>query len=106
MKQIDPGQYYEAVLQLRNPNKEAINCIVNAINKRKDVFIAKQAKVEGGIDFYISSQRFTRSLGKKLKKSFKGELKESKRLYGMNRQTSRQVYRGTILFRIEEPEEN
>jgi NMD protein affecting ribosome stability and mRNA decay len=105
MKQVNPGQYFEAVFQLRNPNKEAVSCIVNAVNKRKDVFIAKQIEVKGGIDFYISSQRFTRSLGKKLKKSFKGELKESKKLFGMNHQTSRQVYRGTMLFRIDEPVE-
>ena len=105
MKQISPGQYYEAVLQLRNPNEEAVNCIINAINKRKGVFIAKQVEVKGGIDFYISSQRFTRSLGKKLKKAFKGELKESRKLYGMDRQKSKQIYRGTVLFRIEEPVE-
>ena len=101
MKQINPGQYYEAVLQLRNPNKEAINCIVNAVEKRKDVFIAKQVKLKTGIDFYISSQRFTKSLGRLLKKSFKGELKESRKLYGFDRQKSKQIYRGTVLFRID-----
>ena len=95
-------QYFEAVLQLRNPNDEAVNCIVNAVNKRKDVFIAKKSKVKGGIDFYISSQRYTRSLGKLLKKSFKGELKVTRRLYGVDRQTSKLIYRGTVLFRIEE----
>tara|TARA_Y100000310_G_C20563076_1_gene754045 strand:- start:89 stop:415 length:327 start_codon:yes stop_codon:yes gene_type:complete len=95
-------QYYEAILQLRNPNKEAVNCIVNAVNKRKDVFIAKKSKVRGGIDFYISSQRYTRTLGKLLKKSFKGELKISRKLFGVDRQKSKQLYRGTVLFRIEE----
>ena len=104
MKQINPGQYYEAVLQLRNPNKEAVKCIVNAIEKRKDVFIAQKVKVKGGIDFYISSQRFTRSLGKRLKKSFKGELKESRKLFGFDKQKSKQIYRGTVLFRVEEKE--
>jgi len=96
-----PDQYYEAVLQLRNPNKEAIKCIVNAVNKRKDVFIAQQVKLKTGVDFYISSQRFTRSLGKLLKKSFKGELKESKKLFGFNRQKSKKIYRGTVLFRLD-----
>ena len=100
MKQINPGQYYEAVLQLRNPNKEAVHCIENAINKRKDVFIAKKVKVTNGIDFYISSQRFTKSLGKLLKKSFKGELKESRKLFGFDRQKSKQIYRGTVLFKL------
>ena len=102
MKQEKSDQYYEAVLQLRdNPPKEAINCVVNAVNKRKGVFIAKQVKLKTGIDFYISSQRFTRTLGKLLKKSFKGKLVESKKLYGMDRQKSKLIYRGTVLFRFD-----
>ena len=102
MKGEAVDQYFEAVLQLRNPNDEAVRCIVNAVKKRKGVFIAKQSKVKGGIDFYISSQRFTRTLGKILKKSFKGDLKVTKRLYGTDRQKSKVLYRGTVLFRIEE----
>ncbi len=102
MKQEKPDQYYEAVLQLRNnPTKEAVNCVVNAIKKRKNVFIAKQYKVKNGIDIYISSQRFTRTLGKLLKKSFKGKVVESRKLYGMDRQKSKQIYRGTVLFRFD-----
>jgi nonsense-mediated mRNA decay protein 3 len=102
MAEQKPDQYFEATLQLRNPNKEVVKCILNAVNKRKDVHIAKQVKAKNGIDFYISSQRFTRSLGKLLKKSYKGELKESKKLFGFNRQKSKQIYRGTVLFRLEE----
>ena len=70
MKLEKPDQYYEAVLQLRNPPEEALKCIINAVDKRKGVFIAKQVNIKTGVDFYISSQRFTRSLGKLLKKSF------------------------------------
>lgn len=100
MKQEKPNQYYEAVLQLRPCPKEALNCIVNAVNKRKNVFIAQQIKVKTGMDIYISSQRFTRTLGRLLKKSFKGEVKESKKLYGLDKQKSKQLYRGTVLFRF------
>ncbi|TKJ17268.1 hypothetical protein CEE44_01910 [Candidatus Woesearchaeota archaeon B3_Woes] len=102
MKQEKPDQYYEAVLQLRNnPPEESVSCVVNAIKKRKGVSIAKLSKVKGGIDIYISSQRFTRTLGKLLKKSFKGELIESRKLYGMDRQKSKKIYRGTVLFRFD-----
>ena len=101
MKTINPGAYYEAILQLRNPNQEAINCILNAVKRRKDVSIVRVEDVKDGHDFYISSQRFTKTLGKKLNQSFNGTLKESKKLYGMNRQTSRQVYRGTIFFKLD-----
>ena len=96
----DP-QYFEAILQLRNPNEELLNCVMNAVRKRKNVFIAKEVRMKGGVDYYISSQRFTRSLGNKLKKAFKGELKVSRKLFGFDRQRSRLIYRGTVLFKME-----
>lgn len=101
MKEEKPDRYYEAIIQLRNPNQEAVNCVINAIRKRKDVFIAKQVDHKTGIDLYISSQKFARVIGKLLKKSFKGELVESKKLYGQDRQSSRILYRGTVLFRFD-----
>jgi len=92
--------YYEAILQLRNPNKEIMNLIKNQFKKKPDVFISKQEKQKNGVDFYISSWRFALSLGRKLKKSFKGELKVSRKLYTKNRLTSKKVYRMTVLFRF------
>lgn len=94
-------EYYEAVLQLRNPNEEAINCVVNAIEKRNDVHIAKTVWLKTGIDIYISSQKFAHTLGKILKKSYKGKLVESRTLYGQDRQSSRILYRRTVLFRFD-----
>ena len=101
MKQEKPPTYFEAVLQLRNPNEEAMNCVMNALRKRKGVFIAKKVDLKEGMDLYLSSQRFTRSIGRLLKKSFKGELVESKRLHGTDKMTSKLRYRGTVLFRFE-----
>ena len=94
--------YYEGVLQLRNPKKSIIKKIRSLVSKRKDVFIAEEKKVRGGIDFYISDQRFLQSMGRRLQKEFGGELKSSKKLFGVKRQTSKLIYRVFILVRIPE----
>ncbi len=94
--------YFEGILQLRNPNKEVISYIENQFRKNPKEWIANVVGLKsGGFDFYVSSNRFLRKLGRKLKKAFKGEIKHSKKLHSTNRQTSRKVYRGTVLFRLE-----
>lgn len=95
-------KYYEGVLQLRNPKKEVVDKIRKLVEERKDVWIADEKKVRGGIDFYISDQRFLQALGRRLQKEFGGELKSSKRLFGVKRETSKLVYRVFILLRIPE----
>ncbi|MBL7147548.1 MAG: hypothetical protein ISS82_01865 [Nanoarchaeota archaeon] len=92
--------YYEGILQLRNPNNEVIEFIKNQIKKREDVFITKEKKLSKGIDFHITSQKYLQILGKKLKKNFNGELKISSKLHTKNRLTSKNVYRVTVLFRL------
>ena len=97
---MNQNQYYEGILQLRNPSKEVINRIKNLIDKRKNVYIAKEEKVKGGIDFYISDWKYLIDIGNKLKKRFGGEVKTSRKLWGINRQTSRKVYRVILLLRL------
>lgn len=92
--------YFEAILQLRNPSEELMSFIRNQLKKRGNVFIAKEEQQKNGIDLYVSNQRFTQSLGKRMKKSFKGELTISYRLFGRNRITSKDIYRVTVLFRM------
>ena len=92
--------YYEGKLQLRNPNEEVLNFIRNQFKNNEKVWIAKEERLKTGIDLYISSNRFLLSLGKKLKKSFPGELKLSSSLYGVSKKTGKQVYRGTVCFRL------
>ena len=94
-------QYFQGILQLRNPHEESIRFIRNQFKKNPKVWIAKEVNIKTGIDFYVSSNKFLMSLGKKLKKSFKGELKVSRKLHTKNRLTSKNVYRVTVLFRIE-----
>jgi len=74
MEKKDRGNYYEAILQIRNSNEEVANCVSNAINKQKDLFIAKEVRYKDGFDLYLSSQKFAHQLGKLLKKSFKGKV--------------------------------
>ena len=94
-------QYFEGILQLRNPNEECMNFVMNQFKKNDKVWIAKVEKLKTGIDLYVSSNRFILSLGKKLKKSFKGELKTSRKHHTQNRLTSRKVYRVTVCYRLD-----
>ena len=93
-------RYYEGILQLRNPNEECINFIRNQFKNNKKAWIAKEEILKTGIDYYISSNSFLLALGKKLRKSFKGEYKLSRRIFTKNKLTSRDVYRLTVLFRL------
>ena len=97
-----PPNYFQGILQLRNCNKEVIDFVENQIEKsmREDVYVSKKVKVVGGVDLYLTSNKFLRSLGKKLKKSFNGELKESEKLFSRNRQTQKNIYRLNVLFRL------
>jgi nonsense-mediated mRNA decay protein 3 len=96
------SSYYEAILQLRPDDDEVRRFVINRLKERKNIFIAKAVKLKTGIDLYLSDQRFTRALGKKLKRSFKGKLIMSRTLHGRNRQTSKDVYRVTVCFRLDE----
>jgi len=94
------SEYYEGILQLRNPNEEVINFIRNQFKNNEKVWIAKQEKLKTGIDLYVSSNKFLLRLGKKLKKSFKGELKVSRKLHSKDRMTSKTIYRVTVCFKL------
>lgn len=105
------AEYFEAIIQLRceaddlSRLEEVLRFIQNRIKARPKVFISKIKELPTGIDIYISSQSYARSIGKKLKKSFQGDLKITRTLHTMDRMTSKQIYRGTILFRLKPKEE-
>ena len=92
--------YFEAVIQIRPHSIPVLDFIKKAVSKRDSVFISRVVSHKYGDDIYISSQRFARSLGKKLKDNFDGELKVTRTLHTRDRQRGRQIYRGTILFRL------
>ncbi len=94
------AEYFEGVLQLRNPSDEVLRFIRAQVSSKPGVFISKEKRIGDGIDFYMSSQHFLQNLGKKLKKRFTGELKVSRKLFTRNNLTSRDVYRVNVLFRV------
>ena len=91
--------YYQGILQLRDVNDEILNFVFNQIKKRNDVTITKTVKFSNGLDLYITSQKYIRVLGKKLKDSFGGELKISSKLHTRNKQ-GKDLYRVNVLFKF------
>jgi len=92
--------YFEGILQLRNHTEELINYVENKTKKDKKALITNRLKVKNGYDFYFTSQRYLRNLGDKIKNNFPGELKKSRKLFTRKRQTSKDVYRVNVLFRM------
>ena len=92
-------KYYEATIQLRNPPEEAINYLNNQLKNNIDVFISNIKPQKDGFDILISSQRFARSFGNKIKRAFKNvEVKMSRKIFTRNRMTSKDVYRVTVFL--------
>ncbi len=93
--------YFESKLQLRPKNKEVLDYVLNQL-KKTNTKIAKEVKLKEGLDLYLSSRKSTIQIAKKLKKVFKGDLKVTKKLFTVNRLTSKKVYRITVLFRLKQ----
>jgi len=97
-----PQSYYEAILQLRNISQECLNFVRNQVKNKDNCSIVKEVKLKDkDYDIFLSNQRFARSLGNRMKKTFKGEVKTSRKTHTRNKQTSKDVYRVTVLFRME-----
>ncbi len=93
------SRYYEAILQLRGHTSKALALVELMLSADKKASVSKVEKVGGGIDIYLSSQKFARKVGKALFKQFGGELKVNERLFSRSRQTSKLLYRIAVLFR-------
>ena len=90
--------YFEAVIQLR-PYDIEVHTLIRKWVEDSGAFISRELKVRGGVDIYISSHRVAKKIGKRLKKTFNGTLKVSHTLYGLDNQTSKNLYRATVLFK-------
>lgn len=97
-------EYFESILQLRPFDEKVFDFVLKRINERNDVFISKEVKLKTGVDLYLSSNKVAVIIGRMLKKSFKGTIKISKKLYGQSRQSSKLLYRVTVCFRLRQEE--
>jgi len=94
------AEYYEAILQLRPATTELIDFIMDNLEQR-GINISKVIEHKTGLDLYLDSQKYARStLGPLLKRKFNGKLVITKTLYGVDHLTQRQIYRATVLFKL------
>jgi nonsense-mediated mRNA decay protein 3 len=95
--------YFEGILQLRNPTKKLVEFVYEELDKNK-VWVAKGGQVRGGFDFYVSSNDFLRRLSFTLKKKFGGVLKMTYTLHTQKK--GKDLYRTTLMFKISPFKEN
>lgn len=100
------GGYFQGVLQLRNDKSKQFHAAVSFIKKKvaekKGVEITKEDPVKNGIDFYITSKAYLNTLGKIVSQQFGGELKTTAELFSQDKQTSKELYRTSVLVRLPE----
>jgi len=98
------SQAYAAIIQLRNnrnKNYDKIeNHIIIVINKDKSNNIVKTEDHKNGMDFYTTNIDAAMNIAKSITEKYGAEIKTSKKLYGVDKQTSKQVHRVTILIKL------
>ena len=95
------AKYFQGILQLRNCSKETIQFVKDETEKvgRADVYISREVKAKNGVDLYFTSNKFLRKIGKRLKNELGGDLKENEKLFSRDKQSGKNIYRLTVLFR-------
>lgn len=97
-KELRHANYFEATVQLRNINKDVVGFVHEDMEKN-DIAVTKEKMVDNGMDFLVDSRKYAQQLGKKLQQKFGGMLKTSARVFTRDRQSSKDVYRVTVLFK-------
>lgn len=84
---------------MRDCGPQVLDFVLKESSKSPEGGIAKRKKVHNGYDLLMQSNKFLTKLGKKIQQNFSGELKSSVKLFTRDKQTSKDVYRLTVLFR-------
>jgi NMD protein affecting ribosome stability and mRNA decay len=99
MRPDKPANYFEGILQLRECSKEVYEYVEEQCLKDQYGAYSKIERVINGYDFYMQYNPFLRKLGKRLKNNFEGQLTETATLHTKDRQSNKELYRVTVLFR-------
>jgi NMD protein affecting ribosome stability and mRNA decay len=105
-------QYFEAVLQIRSPDYDILEKSIGFLQQRvaslrhKGMFINKVERLDDGYDLYVTNKKVAQALGKELQDNFGGEYKSSPHLFSKNKQTSKNIYRVSILVNLPGFEKN
>ncbi|MFA4640056.1 60S ribosomal export protein NMD3 [Pyrococcus kukulkanii] len=104
--------YYEAILQVRVEDreftKEEREEITKLVQEKVDEimqrdrmgFIQDTIEKEEGIDFYMGSTSAARKLANAIRERYGGVISEAYELVGLDRQTSKEVYRTSVTIRL------
>ncbi len=90
------GDYFEGILQLRNPNMKLIGYVHSYCKKNN--MLVNEKKAKNGLDIKITDRRKIQELGHNLQKQFGGTLKINPQTYSKDRQTSKVIYRVNVLY--------
>ena len=95
-------QYFEGILQLRNPNKELLDFIDKRMESvsKKGISVSKIKKLKDGMDMYFNNKKYIQKLGRELQSKFGGFLKISPTLFSRDRQSSKELYRVNVLLKL------
>ncbi len=94
--------YFEGILQLRDATPDLVAFVEKDImvNEREGAHVIKLSGKGGNLDFKMTSTKYMLALGKRLKPKFNGELTVTSKLFSRNKQTSKEVHRTNVLFRM------
>jgi nonsense-mediated mRNA decay protein 3 len=106
------GSYYEAILQVRGPERNLVERTADEVERlvrdrvasmrknSREIFVSKVEKVKGGLDFYFSTTPAARTIARELENSMCAEYKESSSLWG--KRDGKEIYRMTFMVRFQE----
>ena len=92
--------YFEGIVQLRNATDEVIYFIRDLARSKREDMISKEKPVGSGVDFYVKKKSFLRYAASQVQAKYGGEVIFSDRLRGVDKMTSKLLYRETVLITI------
>ncbi len=100
------GNYFEAILQVRNLRGDEEKSIVDYVHERiehysrknRNMFLTREERKKEGWDFYLSDKRDAKKIARELVHKYGASLLESPQLAG--RKDGRDVYRVTYSVRL------